>query len=384
MDAEPTGAELVGVRSALSAASKSLLVILHNRSSQTLELVSAHISHGAWARSPPHRVAPFTAVVLASQANQILRGTEWEVVYCDEQRTPYHLSAENAFTATEPRFQAAVLGRGTDGAEPAELSCSQTEGGAAAEANVFVQRTVARLRIQERTPVSASPDLDAPPVRELLPRHVAEALEVLSVQGTDRVRTKDGWFSLKSSGDLVTLVDRTPSGSADGAQPARLLASPFKLLRESELTAAAAVVCSTPNTGLQLAGLNEGGGSGGSLLGDCVLTASHLFVRPFATHEQDLVFALALVDVIEARALGGGILGLGIIDDLKVELTTAVPGGEDGSAAQQAAGAAAAEGTAAAMASLKFEARWEREDLLQVRNTQQQQPASVSLFFRVF
>jgi hypothetical protein len=247
--------------------------VLHNRSAHTLELVNEHISHGIWKKSPPHTIAPFTVVVLASQANQILRGTEWEVVYSDELRTPYYVAAENAYTATEPLFTASVLGSGTADAEPAELCCAQTEGGATAEANVFVQRTVARLRIKERIPVSATLALDAAPVRQLLPRHIAEALEIVDLQGTDRVRTKDGWFTANPS--TVEAVADHASGYGDAVQHARVLASPFKLHRESELTAATVTVCNTPNTGLLLPGLNEG--TSGCLLGDCILTTSHLF-----------------------------------------------------------------------------------------------------------
>ena len=363
----PTQGELAGLRTALAASGrKSVMVVLHNRSSHVLELVSEHLAHGMWKKSPPHTIPPFTAVVLASQANQILRGTEWEVVYSDELFTPYYLAADNAYTAAEPVFTAAILGSGA--AEPAELCCARAEGGEAAETNVFVQRTAARLRIKERISVSAALALDAAPVRQLLPRHVAEALEVVDLQGTERVRTIDGWFTASPS--TVEALSDHKSSYGDKFQHARLVASSFKLKRESELTTAAALLCATPNTGLVLTGLDK---SARCLLGDCVLTSSHLYVRPFATHAQDhLVFAVALVDIVEARGTGGasvtlfphilvppyntdrpalragGFLGFGLTDDFSIDLTTSDEGPRsDG------------------VASLQFEARWEQQDLLQ-------------------
>lgn len=284
----------------------------------------------------------------------MLRGTEWEVIYSDELRIPYYLAADNAYTASEPLFTISVLGSGVGAEQPAELQCTQTVGGAAAEADVVVQRTVKRFRIKERIPVSSALTLESPHVRELMPRFIAEALEIVDILGTTcdttRVRTKDGWITANAA--CVEALADGPSRSGDSEHQARAVASPFKLRPESELTATAATVCSTPNTRLLLTELNER--RGGCLMGDCVLTTGHLFVRPFATHPaQDLVFALALVDLVEARIAGGGILGIGLTDDLRVELITADEGPDPSD-----------------VASLRFEARWEREDLLQALQRQ--------------
>lgn len=351
MDAEPSQAELVLVRSELVAGSKSTLVVVHNRTPQELQLVSSHLL-GKWVRPPPRTIPAFAAVVVASVSNQLLRGTEWDVLYTDVGRTPYHFAALNAYTATAATFTASILG--SRGAEPAELRTCQTEAGTAAEADLLVQRTVARLRIRERTSVTQGRALDSPFMRVFMPGHIAEVLEVCAVDGNHRVRTKDGWFSLKATSDLQELADPT-AVAAGGGDLARRIASPFALVSESELsTTAAAVLCSTPNTALHIDGVAE---TSRCLLGDCVLTASHLLLRPFATDAHGLqlsglVFSLPLAKLIEARAAGGGLLGLGLLEELSVELLTAVSVGSCRSD------------------SLKFEARWEREDLLQALQRQ--------------
>ena len=190
MDAEPAQAELALVRGEV-AGSKSTLVVIHNRTPQELQLISSHLL-GRWARPPPKTIAPFTAVCVATQANQLLRGTEWEVLYTDAGRTPYHFAALNEYTASEATFAASILG--SRGAEPAELRTHLTEAGTAAEADLLVQRTVARLRIRERTAVTQSAAPDSPFMRVFMAGHIAEVLEVRTVDGTDRVRTKVSIF----------------------------------------------------------------------------------------------------------------------------------------------------------------------------------------------
>ena len=166
MDLEPAAgsAELAELRAALRPATKSALVLVHNRSPLDLALVNASLTHGRWRTPPPATIRAFTIAVLASESDTLLRGTEFSLVYADElSRAAYRFRAANNYSQQRADFVATSIA--APDSEPADLSVRATEQGTAAEADWFVQRTVSRLRLQTRVPVSMEASPASPPVR---------------------------------------------------------------------------------------------------------------------------------------------------------------------------------------------------------------------------